>query len=197
MENAVIIFVRNPVAGRVKTRLARGIGDEKALQVYTLLLRHTLHITRNLSCDKLVYYADEIPEQDLWTEEGFQRYRQAAGDLGERMHMAFEDAFAQNYKKVLIIGSDCYQLSSAIILNAFGRLDEHDAVIGPTFDGGYYLLGMKKPAEAFFRHKTWSSDTVFRDTLRDAEALNLSVFTGQKLHDVDEAADLEPSGIRI
>lgn len=196
-ENAVIIFVRNPVLGRVKTRLAKGIGDEKALQVYELLLRHTLEITRKLPCDKLVFYADDIADEDLWIERGFHRFKQSSGNLGERMKNAFEQAFHSGYQQVLIIGSDCYQLSSKIILEAFEQLTKHDTVIGPTFDGGYYLLGLKKLIEPFFEHKNWSTESVFADTMQDARDLNLAVFTLQKLHDVDEAADLEPNGIRV
>lgn len=196
-KNAVIIFVRNPVLGKVKTRLAKGIGDERALQVYRLLLQHTLQITQNLVCDKLVFYADEIPDDDAWIGEQFQRFPQPDGDLGERMMAAFKKAFTSGYQKVLIIGSDCYQLTSAIINEAFEKLDEKDVVTGPTFDGGYYLLGMKKLIRPFLQHKKWSTDTVFTDTIKDAERISLTVFTGQKLHDVDEATDLEPSGIKI
>lgn len=97
MKNALIIFVRNPVLGKVKTRLATGIGDAKALQVYEHLLQHTQQIAKEIPATIFVYYADEIHEDDLWN--AFEKRKQHGGDLGERMQNAFEELFANGFLK--------------------------------------------------------------------------------------------------
>lgn len=194
---ALIIFVRHPELGKVKTRLARSIGDEKALQVYQLLLQHTFEITNKVACYKYVHYAGDVVADDLWAAPGYRKRAQQGDGLGERMSAAFETLLAEGYEKVLIIGSDCYQLNTVIINQAIASLDQYDTVLGPTFDGGYYLLGMKQTIPQLFAGKAWSTDTVAQDTIRDLETLNLSCYLLPKLHDVDEAEDLEVSGIKL
>jgi len=193
MKNALIIFVRNPVSGKVKTRLAAGIGDAKALQVYEHLLQHTQKIVKELPVTKFVYYADEINEDDLW--DGFEKRKQLGDDLGERMRKAFEELFAAGFSKVVIIGSDCFELTADIINNAFGSLDESDVVIGPVMDGGYYLLGSNTFIPQFFINKKWSTATVFSETLKDAAALNLNVTQLPVLNDIDNEKDLRNSSL--
>lgn len=188
MKNALIIFVRNPVWGKVKTRLAAGIGDAKALQVYEHLLQHTQSIVKDVSVTNFVYYADEINNDDLWN--GFEKRKQYGDDLGERMQHAFEEIFAAGFLKVCIIGSDCFELTSDIITNAFTSFAESDIVIGPVMDGGYYLLGSNRFIPQFFINKTWSTSTVFSDTLKDAAVLNLSVTQLPVLNDIDNEKDL-------
>ena len=188
MKNALIIFVRNLVLGKVKTRLAADIGNEKALQVYEHLLEHTHSITKNLAVTKLVYYADDINEDDLWN--GFEKRLQQGNDLGERMQDTFKHLFNEGYSKVCIIGSDCYELNNNIIETAFEKLDNADVVIGPVMDGGYYLLGCNKLIPEFFINKAWSTETVFADTLKDASALKLSIQQLPVLNDIDDEKDL-------
>src|SRR5688572_652040 len=103
-ENALLIFVRNPELGKVKTRLAATIGNEKALKIYEELLRHTRQISEKLPVQKLLFYADEINLNDNWQPENFQKFLQPAGDLGSKMQAAFETAFSAGAKKVIIIG---------------------------------------------------------------------------------------------
>lgn len=194
---ALIIFVRKPELGKVKTRLAKTIGAEKALQVYQLLLEHTLQITLPLACKKYVFYADEIPESDLWNKPDYIKKAQSDNDLGERMANAFAQLFDLGYQQVLIIGSDCYQLKTATIQQAINELATSEVVIGPTFDGGYYLLGMKKLVPKLFINKTWSTNQVANQTLADLQQLKIAYHLLEKLHDVDEAADLELNGIVI
>ena len=197
LSTALIIFVRHPEPGKVKTRLAKVIGDKKALLVYQLLLQHTKQITSPLSVQKFVYYADTIEEYDLWNEPGFIKRRQSGSNLGERMATAFKDLFNQGFNKVLIIGSDCYQLKSAMIEEAFNLLDSHVTVIGPTFDGGYYLLGMTHFIHELFQDKAWSTDQVCEQTIADLDKLALSFVSLEQLYDVDEASDLEFNGISV
>lgn len=194
---ALMIFVRHPELGKVKTRLARSIGDEMALQVYRLLLQHTFEITNTVACDKYVHYTGDIIADDLWSAPGYRKRAQEGDGLGERMSAAFKTLLAEGYEKVLIIGSDCYQLNTFIINQAIASLDQYDTVLGPTFDGGYYLLGMKQIIPELFAGKTWSTDTVAQDTMRDLKTLNLSCYLLPKLHDVDEAEDLRESGITL
>ncbi len=194
---ALIIFVRHPELGKVKTRLAKVVGDEKALTVYKQLLKHTHQITLPLACRKFVYYAEEVIEHDLWSSQGFTKRKQSGKDLGERMNNAFKELFDQGFRKVMIIGSDCYQLQTEILQEAIDFLSIKEVLIGPTFDGGYYLLGTNYFIPELFADKTWSTDQVTSQTLKNVERLNLSHHLLVQLHDVDEAADLEVNGIFI
>ncbi|MBT8294856.1 MAG: TIGR04282 family arsenosugar biosynthesis glycosyltransferase [Gramella sp.] len=162
-----MIFTKNPVAGKVKTRLAKDLGPEKALEVYEFLLQHSHKITAPLKVHKQVYYSSNIEENDLWNKGGFAKKLQKDGDLGEKMYAAFVEAFKQGYHKVIIIGSDLYDISSADIEAAFNDLEKHDYVIGPAQDGGYYLLGMKAVNSELFVNKQWSTSSVFEDSLKN------------------------------
>ena len=115
---ALIIFVRKPEWGKVKTRLARTIGNDKALLIYSKLLEHTHAISKNLTCDKYIFYAEGIPDDDIWETPPYHKKQQEGEDLGARMKNAFADVFAMGYRKVLIIGSDCYQLRDEDISEA-------------------------------------------------------------------------------
>lgn len=187
-QSALIIFVRNPVLGKVKTRLATTLGEEKALAVYKHLLQHTKNITQNLPVAKFVFYADEINTNDLWN--GNDKYLQKGNGLGEGMKNAFEYLFANGFKKIIIIGSDCFDLTEEILSNAFLQLNEKQIVIGPATDGGYYLLGMQSPLKDLFENKAWSSDTVFNDTIKQIRKNNFSVYLLPALNDVDEERDI-------
>lgn len=196
-ENALIIFVRNPELGKVKTRLAKGIGEEKALAVYKLLLSHTNEVTAPVNCQKFIFYTDVINPKDIWADQLYQKRNQQGNDLGERMKNAFQLLFAEGFKKTMIVGSDCYQLKTEMMEEAFLQLEENDVVLGPTFDGGYYLLAMKQPVLQIFQNKPWSTSEVTSQTIKDLKDLNLKYFLLEQLHDVDEAEDLELNGIEI
>ncbi|MCY7422094.1 MAG: TIGR04282 family arsenosugar biosynthesis glycosyltransferase, partial [Chitinophagaceae bacterium] len=188
MKSALIIFVRNPVKGQVKTRIGKTKGDEFALNIYEKLLQHTRAITNHLSVDVFVFYADFINDNDLWNGPPYYKHLQYGSDLGYRMMNAFARVFDKGYLNVMIIGSDCYELSSQVIMLAFDKLQTHDTVIGPSDDGGYYLLGMHQLQQSLFINKLWSSDTVGSDTIADIKLLQLSLHTLPVLCDVDTAA---------
>jgi uncharacterized protein len=190
MRQALIIFVRHPVLGKVKTRLAASLGNDAALSIYKKLLQHTLEITQAVQADKFVFYADAVVEQDMWKQQHYYKSQQHNGELGERMLKAFEQVLNKGYSKVCIIGSDCYELSSQIIIEALDKLDDNAIVIGPATDGGYYLLGIKKLYPDLFQNKNWSTRTVFADTIKTIEDLNLRYSILPTLSDVDEAADV-------
>jgi rSAM/selenodomain-associated transferase 1 len=188
MKDALIIFVRNPVSGKVKTRLAATMGNEKALAVYRFLLSHTKNITENTSPVKFIYYADFINENDLWN--GYTKKMQQGNDLGERMKNAFETVLELGYKKVCIIGSDCYDLNATIITHAFKSLDLFDTTLGPATDGGYYLLGMQAPIKNIFDNILWSTDKVFTQTEKLIKQQQHSLHLLPALNDVDEEPDI-------
>lgn len=188
-KNLVLIFTRNPELGKAKTRLAKKVGDETALEIYKFLLDKTKEVTTNLTCDKAVYYSVKIRDNDIWNKENYQKHKQKGEDLGIRMQNAFQNSFNENYEKVIIIGSDLYDLTPEIIENAFTKLNTNDVVIGPAEDGGYYLLGMKKLHPAIFENKEWGTSSVRRDTLNDLQKVTVHLL--EELNDVDVFEDIE------
>jgi rSAM/selenodomain-associated transferase 1 len=149
-KNLLLIFTRNPELGKAKTRLAKTLGNETALEIYKFLLERTRDISSKVSADKAVYYSVKIRENDIWDRSMYQKHQQFGEDLGIRMQNAFKNGFDAGYQKVMIIGSDLYDLSSENIEKAFKELDANDVVIGPAEDGGYYLLGMNSLQENVF-----------------------------------------------
>lgn len=187
---ALIIFMKNPVLGKVKTRLARTIGEEKALDVYQFLLQHTLRITLPLLYDKIVYYSAFIPHEDDWRASGYRQGLQYGNDLGRRMFHAFQYEFKNKYESVGIIGSDCGELTTEIVVEGFDKLKQSEVVIGPATDGGYYFLGMRQLYKNIFNQKEWGSSTVLADTVTELAKANISCSLLQELHDVDTKEDL-------
>ena len=188
-KNLLLIFTRNPELGKVKTRLAKTIGNEKALEIYILLLQKTKETTEHLACDKAVYYSVKIRKNDIWNENKYQKHQQNGENLGVRMENAFINAFDTGYEKVLIIGSDLFDLTPKHINDAFKKLDSNDVIIGPAEDGGYYLLGMKKNHPLIFKNKEWGTSSVRKDTLNDLK--NSSLFLLEELNDIDVYDDLK------
>ncbi len=190
----LIIFYRNPELGKVKTRLAATLGDAKALAIYLKLASHTRAITSELDCDRVVYYSDYVDTEDAWTKSDFSKQLQRGNDLGARMENAFQKAFADGYGRISIIGTDCFELTTQIVVKAFESLATKDAVIGPAADGGYYLLGMNRFIPELFRKKEWSTSSVCKDTINDFTRLAINYHQLPTLHDVDTEADL-PEGL--
>lgn len=191
-DKALIIFIKNPVAGKVKTRLAKDVGDGKALEIYRALLQHTMTITKGLNADKYLYYSDEVDMYDNWDNNLYQKHVQDGATLGDRMSNAFKEVFGKGHKYVAIIGSDCLQISTPLLSYGLSHLYEHNTIIGPTYDGGYYLLGMNRYIPELFENKQWSTDTVFNDTVADIKRLKLTVASLPVLSDVDEVKDVPP-----
>lgn len=188
----LIIFVKNPVLGKAKTRLAATVGNKRALAIYRLLLEKTRVETINLAVDKVVCYSDNVDTSDLWDNNHYQKNIQAIGDLGHKMTSAFQKAFQAGYERVCIIGSDCYEMTQAHLEDAFKALKSKDAVIGPAVDGGYYTLGISRFTPELFEHKVWSTETVAADTIKDFENLDLRYSILPELNDVDTESDLGP-----
>ena len=188
-DNYIIIFVKNPEKGKVKTRLAKTMGDDRALEIYLMLLDYTREIVQPLEADKGVFYSSFIDRKDLW-QDGFQKRIQVTGNLGAKMHEAFSEIFAEGYQKVIILGSDCYELNTGLIEEAFQSLDDNDVVIGPARDGGYYLLGMRNFLPQLFANKSWSTEVLLDETKAELESGNLSYRLLPTLSDVDHEEDL-------
>ena len=136
----IMVFVRNTQLGAVKTRLAATVGDQMALKIYRLLLKHTAQEVNKVSAYKKVFYSEYIKGVDIWGEMNFLKGLQSKGNLGQRMESAFKSAFTKGYQNVIIVGSDLYSLKSSHIETAIKQLKKNEVVIGPATDGGYYLL---------------------------------------------------------
>ncbi len=190
MRESLIIFVRNPQLGKVKTRIADTLGDAAALNIYEVLLEKTKSIVQDLPCKKYVYYSDHIGEQDIWSDDIFTKRLQVEGDLGEKMKMAFQEVINDGAEKIVIIGSDCFDLNTKIIENAFACLNFNDAVLGPAEDGGYYLLGLKELISSVFELKEWSTSTLCNSTFYALKEQFKEVVMLPTLNDVDEAKDV-------
>ncbi len=186
----LLIFCRNEIRGRVKSRLAATVGEDRALEIYRMLCNHTAAVIRQLTCDRIVCYDDHLVSGDCWSDAVDGRRIQVGRDLGERMAESVAWGFSQGYGSVVIIGTDCPQLAAEHVDLTFTMLQTHDAVIGPAADGGYYLIGLSSWCRDLFHDKLWGSDRVFRETFQDLERLGKSCFLLPVLYDVDVEADL-------
>ncbi len=192
-QSLLLIFTRNPEPGKCKTRLAATVGDRAALQIYLHLLEHTADITRNLEVVKTVYYSEDIWANDLWDNTVYHKKLQQGDDLGARMKNAFREGFALGYRKIVVIGSDLYDLSEEDLKTAFEMLTSHDFVLGPAKDGGYYLLGMKEPFPELFHGIAWGTATVLADSI--SRLSNKKVALLDVRNDVDVYDDI--SGVTV
>lgn len=196
-ESLLLIFIKNPQKGRVKTRLAQSIGDDQALKVYRKLLYITKSVSDPLDCNKQVWYSEFIEGEDLWSAGGYEKRLQAGEDLGERMKDAFRQTFSEGYQNVVIIGSDCAGLTSTLVKNAFSLLGDNNVVIGPSEDGGYYLLGMSTFYPQIFEKIPWSTPDVLDHTLERVNNLELSYKLLPERNDIDTIEDLQTSNTEI
>lgn len=189
----VIVFVKNMQLGKVKTRLAKSIGDEQTFEVYKALVAITERETAKLEqCDVHIYFSDSISE-DLWP--GKSKFVQQGADLGARMKQAFAHSFSLGYQKVIGVGSDLPDLNAIIIAQGFSLLEQSDTVFGPAEDGGYYLIGMKKMHDCIFENKPWSTENLLDLTLQELTSLKISTALLPVLNDIDTIDDLRQSGL--
>jgi rSAM/selenodomain-associated transferase 1 len=188
-KKALIIFTRNPELGKCKTRLAKSVGNEAALKIYKHLLQHTAKISEDVNADKFVFYSEHIHKNDCWDTTIFRKKLQQGDNLGAKMENAFAELFGLGYNRVLIIGSDLLDLNANTINTAFDQLNQHDVVIGPAKDGGYYLLGMKTLNQNLFKNKSWGTETVLKDTLNNLK--DNTIFMLKELNDIDTFDDIK------
>lgn len=188
-KNLLIIFTRNPEFGKVKTRLAATIGSDSALNIYKFLLEHTVAITKNLEIAKQVHYSVKIRENDIWDASIYKKKQQFGKDLGNRMKYAFQQGYKEGFERIVIIGSDMYDLSQQDIEASFTSLQTHDFVVGPAKDGGYYLLGMTNLKPELFENKNWGTSTVLKRSLKDLKDYNVKLL--EIRNDIDYYEDIE------
>lgn len=188
-KNLLLILTRNPELGKCKTRLAAKVGDTAALNIYKFLLDHTVKFTRNLEVEKWVYYSEEIWEDDIWSNDVYQKKLQVGKDLGERMMNAFKEGFQAGFENIIVIGSDMFHLKQSDLEEAFSKFKDHNYVVGPAEDGGYYLLGMKSLKTELFQNKNWGTNTVLRDTLSDIKKEKVALL--DEKNDVDYYEDIK------
>lgn len=172
----------------MKTRLAKKLGDDKALSVYLQLLDRVRKAAIHTDADRIVAYSDFIPESDEWDPSLFLKSLQSGQDLGQRMFQALASAL-DSHPSAILAGGDIPQLSPEILTEGIQQLQRHDLVIGPASDGGYYLIGMKRPEPRLFKDIAWSTASVCEQTLAKARVLRLSAHILPTLQDVDEAED--------
>lgn len=194
--NTLLVFVRYPEPGKVKTRIAIELGAQKAAELYSLIAGSIIEGVSGSDMYQTAIYFDPpesedrirqwLGRSDLYCEP------QSAGTIGERMSDAFDRAFSGGAQKAVLIGTDIPDLTGEIVADAFRLLDHEDAVIGPAEDGGYYLLGLKKPEPLLFKDIRWGSEVVFEQTIDRLKKLNIGYKSLDTLRDVDTARDIGP-----
>ena len=189
--DALIIFAKNPDQNQVKSRLAQDLGEDQASTVFHKLFLYTKEITKKLNCDKSVYYSNRIDNNDLWDNMIYSKALQHSATKGDRMSDVFTRAFAEGKQRVIIIGTDCIDLESYMIKEAFAVLENNDVVLGPSKTGGYYLLGMSKFLPTLLLEKDWESENLLMDTILDLKNLEAKYYLLKTLGDIETAYDLD------
>jgi len=196
MTETLIIFSRYPEPGKTKTRIIRALGAVGAADLQRAMTEHTLETAIALTSDRdtaieIQFAGGNIELMQSWLGTDRLYKPQAAGDLGDKMRSAFEDAFARGQQRVVIIGIDCPDIDSQILTQAFDSLLHNDLVLGVAEDGGYYLIGLNSPQPQLFRHITWGTELVLKQTKAIAQQLNLKVDYLTTLADIDRPEDLK------
>lgn len=190
----IALFVKPPVPGRVKTRLARDIGDAEACSLYCRLAENAISQVRVSGYPLALMYADTGTGQlpPAWVAPAWRCLPQQGADLGQRMSATFSHLFADGVRQAVLIGSDIPGIDSSYLHQAFLLLNSHDLVIGPALDGGYCLIGFNRNrfTPGLFSNIPWSTDTVLRLTLAQADRAGLTVGLLPALQDIDTLADL-------
>ena len=186
-KEVVLVFEKNAILGQVKTRLASGMGELPALEIYKHLVQLTYSALEEVPVPVWTFFSDFIPESTHPTVE--KSFVQQGQDLGERMSNAFARTFESGRDKVVLIGTDCPTLQSHHLLQAFESLNHSDLVLGPATDGGYYLIGMKGKAAYLFEGIAWSTSQVLSQTLHVASQQGLIVTLLPELDDIDTQED--------
>jgi len=192
-QNVLIIFMKAPRLGTVKTRLQPQLTPEQALTLYRAMAEDLVAKFRGaVEFDLQIHFwpPDGVEEMRQWLGDELVFLPQQQGDLGRKMQQAFADTFQQGYRKAVIIGSDLPTLDQSRIKEAFRQLETHDAVLGPTDDGGYYLVALKTLHPELFASVSWSTERVFSQTLENARRANLRIAQLKKEADLDTFPDV-------
>lgn len=189
----LVVFVKAPVPGRVKTRLLDVFSTDQACALYRCLVQDTLAVARTVPGVRLViaYAADAMYPNLSWLEGGDAMMIQKGATLGERLAHAFAEAFAAGAARVAIIGSDAPELSADWITQAFEALGSHDVVVGPTTDGGYHLIAMTRPHPEVFVGMPWSTPRLLARTIVQVKASQLRLHQLEPIEDLDTPDDAQ------
>jgi rSAM/selenodomain-associated transferase 1 len=189
-----LLFIKAPIAGQVKSRLAADIGNDAALELHKRMALDTIDAVGKLATPFRVYFfpPDAGSLMRTWLGNEQDCLPQEGNDLGRRMEQAFTQVFQEGYDRAVLIGGDIAELSTPIIDEAFRSLTTHGAVLGPAADGGYYLIGFtaKTFQPDLFHDITWSTGTVWNETLGKFKRSGQRVHLLPKLHDIDTKDDL-------
>lgn len=192
-KNLLIMYLKDPKSDKAKTRLAKDIGKKDVSLLYEALIRDSLRAADESGAKVCLSVVDNVSLKPVkeFTGNKYIYYVQKGDDIGKRMFNSFEKTFSLGYEKVIVIGSDCPEVSGDLLKEAFDSLDDKQAVIGPALDGGYYLIGFKKGhcKEGYFDEIEWSTEKVFEQTLNKIDELDVAMLT--VLGDVDTFVDLE------
>jgi rSAM/selenodomain-associated transferase 1 len=199
-QTALVIFAKAPIPGQVKTRLCPPLTPDEAATLHGSFVLDTLERTQaavatlKLPIDRYLACAPSATHVFFKIMEERQSVKlidQVGDDLGARMNQAFQTLFSQGYRRVVLIGTDVPTLPLDHIKQALAALENHDLVLGPALDGGYYLIGLKRMAPKLFTDIPWSTDQVLRLTQGKAATIGLTVSLIKSWRDVDTLADLE------
>lgn len=191
----VIVFLKYPEAGTVKTRLCRVLNPAVVTGLYRCFVADTLFMLRRTGEPVRICYAPPTPEEQMigWLGNQYELTPQKGEDLGQRMAHAFADAFSDGYHHVLLMGTDIPDLPPPVIDSAFRGLETAGVTIGPSRDGGYYLIGFTRDhfVPEVFQDMQWSTDTVFEETVSVLTSMGHSPHRLPEWNDIDEYADLK------
>jgi rSAM/selenodomain-associated transferase 1 len=186
-ESALIVFLRFPEMGKVKTRIASTEGEAIALKIYNELLSITFRMITQLDMPIYLFYEGGLPVESE-RNTAYSYHFQSGADLGKKMVNALSKVL-HHHNKAVLIGSDCPGLKASIVNDAFNLLDQCDVILGPAIDGGYYLIGSKEAYPALFEKITWGTATVLKETIKKISQEELSYRLLEQLTDVDTAED--------
>ena len=189
MKTLLIIFAKHPQIGKVKRRLGRDVGMEASLWIYNKILQHTANISFHTKLDTVVFKNKKSSKLESIFKHVKKFEIQKGKNLGEKMEAAFLWAFNQKYENVILIGTDLWTLNKDTLLEAKKALENSDIVMGPCYDGGYYLIGMKNLNKKIFKDIPWSKKEVFRKTL--SKAKDNSIYCLDLKNDIDNKKSLK------
>ncbi len=189
MSSIIIVLAKAPILGEVKTRIGKNIGMESSKWIYEQLLSHTSNVTKKTKIKTVLFKNKNHEKLETLFKHSIASKFQVGKSLGEKMENAFQWAFKKKFKKIILIGTDLWTLNEKIIIDSFKLLDKFNLVIGPSYDGGYFLIGMKKPNENIFKNIPWSTNNVLEKTISKMKTRKISFLEIAK--DIDSFSDLK------
>ena len=195
--NALIIIAKQPEMNNVKTRLSGSMTDKERLELYVSMIENTVQRLGSInSVDTFMAFAPKNSEE-YFIKFGLELMALPEGDLGDRMFYAMNLAMRKGYEKAVLVGVDIPNLSESIILSSFELLSDNDLVFGPATDGGYYLVGFKRPIKEIFEGVEWSTEHTLTQSMEVARENGYSMAFTNTLSDVDTPEDIKRVGIDL